>query len=47
MDLFDRFTSKPSWHTPCLLEYAGTLTEEQLDRATAHSRRISTLAGGE
>src|SRR5260221_7950751 len=32
MDLFDRFAGNDSWHTPRLLEYAGTLTEEQLDR---------------
>jgi AraC family transcriptional regulator len=32
MDLFDRFAGNDSWHTRCLLEYAGTLTEEQLDR---------------
>jgi len=33
MDLFDRFAGNDSWHTRRLLEYAGTLTEEQLDRA--------------
>jgi AraC family transcriptional regulator len=32
MDLFDRFVGNDSWHTRRLLEYAGTLTEEQLDR---------------
>jgi len=32
MDLFDRFAGNDSWHTRRLLEYAGTLTEEQLDR---------------
>ena len=32
MDLFDRFADNDSWHTRRLLEYAGTLTEEQLDR---------------
>jgi len=32
MDLFDRFAGNDSWHTQRLLEYAGTLTEEQLDR---------------
>src|ERR1700680_759346 len=31
MDLFDRFAGNDSWHTLRLLEYAGTLTEEQLD----------------
>jgi AraC family transcriptional regulator len=32
MDLFDRFAGNDSWHTRHLLQYAGTLTEEQLDR---------------
>jgi AraC-like DNA-binding protein/uncharacterized damage-inducible protein DinB len=32
MDLFDRFAGNDSWHTRRLLEHAGTLTEEQLDR---------------
>jgi AraC family transcriptional regulator len=32
MDLFDRFAGNDSWHTKRLLEYAGTLTDEQLDR---------------
>src|SRR6266550_8333470 len=32
MDLFDRFAGNDSWHTRRLLEYAGTLTQEQLDR---------------
>src|ERR1700741_3805441 len=32
LDLFDRFAGNDSWHTRRLLEYAGTLTEEQLDR---------------
>src|SRR6266404_3831510 len=32
MDLFDRFAGNDSWHTRRLLEYACTLTEEQLDR---------------
>jgi AraC family transcriptional regulator len=32
MDLFDRFAGNDSWHTRRLLEYAGTLTEKQLDR---------------
>src|SRR6202161_3846018 len=32
MDLFDRFAGNDYWHTRCLLEYAGALTEEQLDR---------------
>ena len=31
MDLFDRFAGNDSWHTRQLLEYAGTLTDEQLD----------------
>jgi AraC-like DNA-binding protein/uncharacterized damage-inducible protein DinB len=33
MDLFDRFAGNDSWHTKRLLEYAGTLTEEQLDQS--------------
>jgi AraC family transcriptional regulator len=33
MDLFDRFAGNDSWHTRRLLEYASTLTDEQLDRA--------------
>lgn len=32
MDLFDRFAGNDTWHTRRLLEYAGTLTDEQLDR---------------
>ncbi|HLJ88989.1 MAG TPA: DinB family protein [Candidatus Angelobacter sp.] len=32
MDLFDRFAGNDSWHTRHLLQYAATLTEEQLDR---------------
>src|SRR5437764_12168177 len=32
MEFFDRFAGNDSWHTRRLLEYAGTLTEEQLDR---------------
>src|SRR5215468_805873 len=32
MDLFDRFAGNDTWHTRRLLEYASTLTEEQLDR---------------
>ena len=32
MDLFDRFAGNDSWHTRRLLEYASSLTEEQLDR---------------
>jgi AraC-like DNA-binding protein/uncharacterized damage-inducible protein DinB len=32
MDLFDRFAGNDSWHTRHLLEYASTLTEEQLDQ---------------
>src|SRR5258708_37160162 len=31
MDLFDRFAGNDSWHTRRLLEYAGTLADEQLD----------------
>ena len=32
MDLFDRFAGNDSWHTRRLLEYANTLTAEQLDQ---------------
>src|SRR4051812_35702193 len=32
MDLFDRFAGNDSWHTRRLLDYAATLTDEQLDR---------------
>jgi AraC family transcriptional regulator len=32
MDLFDRFAGNDSWHTRRLLEYASSLTDEQLDR---------------
>ena len=32
MELFDRFAGNDSWHTRKLLEYASTLTDEQLDR---------------
>jgi AraC family transcriptional regulator len=32
MDLYDRFSGNDSWHTRKLLEYAGKLTDEQLDR---------------
>src|SRR6516165_8915081 len=33
MDLFDRFAGNDSWHMRRLLEYASTLSDEQLDRA--------------
>jgi len=33
MDLFDRFAGNDTWHTRRLLEFADTLTDEQLDRA--------------
>jgi len=32
MDLFDRFAGNDSWHMQRLLEYARTLSDEQLDR---------------
>jgi AraC-like DNA-binding protein len=32
MDLFDRFAGADSWHTRQLLQHAGTLSDEQLDR---------------
>lgn len=33
MDLYDRFAGADSWHTRRLLEHAGTLSDEQLDRS--------------
>ena len=33
MNLYDRFAGNDSWHTRKLLEYANTLTDEQLDRS--------------
>lgn len=35
MDLFDRFAGNDSWHTRQLLEYARTLSPEQLDQPLA------------
>ncbi|HEY9126357.1 MAG TPA: DinB family protein [Acidobacteriaceae bacterium] len=35
MDLFDRFAGNDSWHTKQLLNYATTLTDEQLDKPLA------------
>ena len=35
MDLFDRFAGNDTWHTRRLLEYARSLTDEQLDRPLA------------
>ena len=32
MDLFDRFAGHDSWHTRRLLEQAGSLTADQLDK---------------
>ena len=32
MDLYDRFAGNDTWHTRKLLEYAGKLTDEQLDQ---------------
>jgi AraC family transcriptional regulator len=40
MDLFDRFAGTDSWHTRRLLEHAGTLTDEQLDRPVADAVQI-------
>jgi len=36
MDLFDIFSGQESWHAQRLLDLAGTLTEEQLDRPLKH-----------
>jgi AraC-like DNA-binding protein len=40
MDLFDIFSGQESWHTRRLLELAGTLTDEQLDRPLKDQVRI-------
>src|SRR4030088_264521 len=47
MDLFDRFAGNDSWHTRRLLEYAGTLTEEQLDRPLTPGRGVVPRRGVE
>jgi AraC family transcriptional regulator len=45
MDLFDRFAGNDSWHTRRLLEYAGTLTEEQLDQPLPKEVWTAALSG--
>jgi AraC family transcriptional regulator len=40
MDLFDIFSGQESWHTRRLLELAGTLTDEQLDRPLKNQAKI-------
>ncbi len=40
MDLFDIFSGQESWHTRRLLELAGTLTDEQLDRPVQNPVQI-------
>jgi len=40
MDLFDRFAGNDSWHTRRLLEYASTLTDEQLDQQLATTTEL-------
>jgi AraC-like DNA-binding protein len=40
MDLFDIFSGQESWHTRRLLDLAGTLTEEQLDRPLKSQAKI-------
>ena len=40
MDLFDRFAGNDSWHTQKLLEYAGKLTDGQLDQPVQNAVEI-------
>jgi AraC-like DNA-binding protein len=40
MDLYDRFAGNDSWHTRQLLEYAATLTDEQLDKNLSTATEI-------
>jgi AraC-like DNA-binding protein/uncharacterized damage-inducible protein DinB len=40
MDLFDIFSGQESWHTRRLLNLAGTLTDEQLDRPLKNQVKI-------
>jgi AraC family transcriptional regulator len=40
MDLFDIFSGQESWHTRRLLDLAGTLTDEQLDRPLKNQVKI-------
>ena len=40
MDLFDRFAGNDSWHTQKLLEYAGKLTDAQLDQPVQNAVEI-------
>ncbi|HXE12839.1 MAG TPA: helix-turn-helix transcriptional regulator [Bryobacteraceae bacterium] len=40
MDLFDIFSGQESWHARRLLNMAGTLTDEQLDRPLANEVKI-------
>jgi AraC-like DNA-binding protein len=45
MDLFDIFAGQESWHTRRLLELAGTLNDEQLDRPLKNQMRVSPWDG--
>ena len=40
MDLFDIFSGQESWHARRLLDLAGTLTDEQLDRPLKNQVKI-------
>ena len=40
MDLYDIFSGQESWHARRLLELAGTLNDEQLDRALSNQVKI-------
>lgn len=40
MDLFDIFSGQESWHTRRLLDLAGTLDDEQLDRPLQHHVKV-------
>jgi len=40
MDLFDIFSGQESWHTRRLLDLAGTLSDEQLDRPLHHQVQV-------
>jgi AraC-like DNA-binding protein len=45
MDLFDIFSGQESWHTRRLLDLAGTLTDEQLDRPLKNQVKIFPWGG--
>jgi AraC-like DNA-binding protein len=45
MDLFDIFSGQETWHTKRLLDLAGTLTDEQLDRPLKNQVKIFPFDG--